>query len=89
MTAAEAPDRAMPRAAGIGAVVELADQLYGTFQSVDPAVPMVTHIHQAPAERATAVEDIEYATMEWVDWYNNRRLHSVLGYIPPNEFEAT
>ena len=26
--------------------------------------------------------------MEWVDWYNNRRLHSILGYIPPNEFEA-
>ena len=38
---------------------------------------------------AETVDDIEYATMEWVDWYNNRRLHSVLGYIPPDEFEAT
>lgn len=28
------------------------------------------------------------ATMEWIDWYNNRRLHRILGYIPPNEFEA-
>ena len=38
---------------------------------------------------AKTVDDIEYATMEWIDWYNNRRLHSVLGYIPPDEFEAT
>jgi putative transposase len=37
---------------------------------------------------AKTVDDIEYATMEWVDWYNNRRLHSVLGYIPSDEFEA-
>jgi transposase InsO family protein len=31
--------------------------------------------------------DLEYATAGWVDWYNNRRLHSSLGYIPPIEFE--
>jgi putative transposase len=23
-----------------------------------------------------------------VDWYNNRRLHSQLDYIPPDEYEA-
>jgi hypothetical protein len=22
------------------------------------------------------IDDVEYATMEWVDWYNNRRLPS-------------
>jgi putative transposase len=37
---------------------------------------------------AKTIDDIEYATMEWVDWYNNRRLHSLLGYIPPDEFET-
>ena len=26
--------------------------------------------------------------MGWVDWYNNRRLHSSLDYVPPVEFEA-
>jgi len=26
--------------------------------------------------------------MEWVDWFNNRRLHSQLGYVPPEEYEA-
>lgn len=35
-----------------------------------------------------AVEDVEWVTAEWVDWYNARRLHSTLGDIPPDEFEA-
>ena len=26
--------------------------------------------------------------MEWVDWSNNRRLHSQLDYVPPDEYEA-
>ena len=34
------------------------------------------------------IDDVEYATMEWVDWFNNRRLHSQLSYIPPDEYEA-
>jgi putative transposase len=34
------------------------------------------------------LDNVEYATMEWVDWYNNRRLHSLLGYMPPQQFEA-
>jgi len=34
------------------------------------------------------IDDVEYATMEWVDWYNNRRLHSRPGYVPPDEYEA-
>ncbi len=31
--------------------------------------------------------DVEYATSGWVDWYNNRRLHSSLGMMSPVEFE--
>jgi putative transposase len=33
------------------------------------------------------IDDIEIATLEWVDWYNNRRLHSSVGNIPPVEYE--
>ena len=29
-----------------------------------------------------------FGTMKWVDWLNSRRLHSTLGYITPEEFEA-
>jgi transposase InsO family protein len=34
------------------------------------------------------IDDVEYATMAWVDWFNNRRLHSVLDYVPPEEYES-
>jgi putative transposase len=33
-------------------------------------------------------EEVEIETLEWVDWFNNRRLHSEIGYVPPAEFEA-
>jgi putative transposase len=33
-------------------------------------------------------EHVELATLSYIDWFNNRRLHSELGDIPPNEFEA-
>ena len=33
------------------------------------------------------IADVEYATAGWVDWYNNRRLHSTLGNVPPVEYE--
>ena len=32
-------------------------------------------------------EDVEFATLEWVDWFNNRRLFEPLGHVPPAEFE--
>ncbi|MGA1810707.1 IS3 family transposase [Sphingobium sp. WW5] len=32
-------------------------------------------------------EAVEYATLEWVDWFNNRRLLEPIGNIPPVEAE--
>ena len=32
-------------------------------------------------------EAVEFATLEWVDWFNNRRLLEPLGFIPPAEAE--
>lgn len=37
----------------------------------------------------SGLDAVEYATLEWVDWYNQRRLHSYCGDIPPAEHEAT
>ena len=34
------------------------------------------------------MEAIEYATLEWVDWFNNRRLLEPIGNMPPAEAEA-
>ena len=33
------------------------------------------------------LDDLELATLEWVDWFNHRRLFEDLGHVPPVEFE--
>jgi transposase InsO family protein len=35
-----------------------------------------------------SLEPVEYATLEWVDWFNNRRLLEPIGHVPPAEAEA-
>jgi len=35
------------------------------------------------------LDQVEYATLEWLDWFNNRRLLEPIGNVPPAEFEAT
>ena len=34
------------------------------------------------------LQAVEYATLEWVDWFNNRRLLEPIGHVPPAEAEA-
>ena len=34
------------------------------------------------------IEDVEFATLTWVDWFNNRRLLEPIGNVPPAELEA-
>jgi putative transposase len=36
----------------------------------------------------SGVEEIEWATLTYVDWFNHRRIHNEIGKIPPAEFEA-
>ena len=33
------------------------------------------------------LEQVEFATLSWVDWFNHRRLLEPIGYLPPAEFE--
>jgi putative transposase len=35
------------------------------------------------------LDDVEFATLNYVDWFNRRRLHGEIGMVPPAEFEAS
>ena len=35
-----------------------------------------------------SLDAVEFATLEWVDWFNMRRLLGPIGDVPPAEFEA-
>ncbi len=34
------------------------------------------------------LDEVKYATLDWVTWLNTQRLVEPLGYLPPAEFEA-
>jgi putative transposase len=59
----------------------LMETIIGLFKA--ECIP-TTVFHNGPYK---TLADIEYATAGWVDWYNNRRLHSTLGMVPPIEYE--
>ncbi len=34
------------------------------------------------------LEAVDFATLDWVDWFNHRRLLEPIGYMPPAEYET-
>jgi putative transposase len=34
------------------------------------------------------LDDVEYATLEWVDWFNHQRIPQLIGDISPAKYEA-
>jgi len=56
----------------------LAETINGLFKTelIKPQAPWRTADH------------VEYATAEWVDWFNNRRLYQYCGDAPPAEMES-
>lgn len=34
------------------------------------------------------IDQVEVSTLEWVDWFNHRRINSYCADIPPSEHEA-
>jgi len=55
----------------------LAESIIGLFKT--------EVIHRAGPWRT--LDAVEYATLEWVDWFNHRRLLEPIGHIPPAELE--
>ena len=41
-----------------------------------------------PRKPWRTIEEVELATAEWVDWFNNRRLYEYCGDVPPVKLEA-
>ena len=56
----------------------LAETIFGLFKA--------EVIHRNGPWRS--LEEVEFATLEWVDWFNHRRLLEPIGDVPPAEFEA-
>jgi transposase InsO family protein len=56
----------------------MAESVIGLFKSED--------IHRRGPWRQ--IEEVEYATLEWVGWFNHRRLMKPLGHLPPAEYET-
>jgi hypothetical protein len=64
-----------------GVIIALMECVIGLYKT---QCIRTTVFHQGPYR---TLGDVEYATAGWVDWYNNRRLHSTLGMMTPVEFE--
>ena len=56
----------------------LAETIIGLFKTE------VIH-HRGPWK---GMEDVEFATLCWVSWYNTERIMEPLGYLSPAEYEA-
>jgi transposase InsO family protein len=68
--------------ASVGSVADsydnaMAEALNGTFKA-----ELIEH--QGPWRD---FDEVERAVFQWVAWYNSERLHSALGYLPPDEYE--
>jgi putative transposase len=60
-----------------------AESVMGLFKN--EAIAKGSPFRVGPLKNA---DDVELITMAWVHWYNEERLHSYLGHVPPVEFEA-
>ena len=50
----------------------------------EPPLPSEHLRHEGPWK---GLDEVEVATLEWIDWFNNVRLLEPIGYVPPAEFE--
>ena len=68
------------------------DRLVSATDRTTPLAESVNGLYKTELIRLQGpwrhAEHVELATLTYVDWFNNRLMHSELGDIPPNEFEA-
>jgi putative transposase len=71
------PESSLPSAASATLTTPLAETINGLYKA--------EVVHRRGPWRN--LEAVEFATLEWVDWFNNRRLLEPIGFIPPAEAE--
>ncbi|MFY4717320.1 integrase core domain-containing protein [Streptomyces sp. LaBMicrA B280] len=59
-----------------------------TTRSWNPRSACTRPSRARPAGPGTGLADVELGTAEWVDRFNNKRLHTAIGDIPPHEHET-
>ena len=50
----------MPRAARVGAVIQLGDEMNGAVESEEVAMAMIADVHREPADGAGPIDDVEF-----------------------------
>jgi len=55
---------------------------------VESQIGLYTTELMKPRRPWSGLADAELATVEWADWFNDQRLHTAIGDIPPREHET-
>lgn len=74
------------------AEAKIAPSVGSVGDAYDNALAEINGLFKAEVKRPRGpwpdFKAVEYATLEWLDWFNNRRLLEPIGNIPPAEAEA-
>jgi putative transposase len=72
-------------------LAEPGSSLLSTGHSYDALAETINGLYKAEVIHRRGpwrnFEAVEFATLDWVDWFNNRRLLEPIGFIPPAEAE--
>ena len=63
-----------------------------TYRGVNALAESIIGLYKTEVIRTRgpwrSLEAVEFATLDWVDWFNNRRILEPIGDRPPAEAEA-